>query len=1158
MYIERAEIFGFKSFAHKTELVLGPGLCVVMGPNGVGKSNIFDGIRWAIGEQRLSLLRSSALEDVIFKGSAGMRPLNFAEVSVQIAEAEGLVHYDPKADRIKITRRAFREGDSQFFINGVPVRLKDIRGILATVGLGDAGYAVIEQRMIRRIIEGSTEDRRVLFEQAAGIAKYKTDKAATQTKLRATQEDLVRLEDILREVEEQEAILRRQVRRARRYKSLLEKVKEIEKAIISGRLAKLEFDRKENNDKLKDAELNLQRHTAEVVKVQAQVQKVIAQRNEIETKRDALAQNHRQISSEISGLEQEIAVLDERVKNAENILVDSARQRDDFTDSIKHAESEKTKAEEALKLNSDRQQRVEDEIKQIELELTKLDKKILIANCEKSEYDRHSEVLRNKRAQTENRLAFGKAELKKFYQRRDELEKNSNQRNAALESLRKQLDSIVVNLETVSNKSGQKEKSLAFVKEQRSELNLKLAQLNSEISEKKQKQSNLVGRIEELEGIIARGEDIGKGAQILASKLDEFGLTGALANLLHIPSEYSAVAERALGDKVNYLVAETVEQALKAVENLPQDAGEVGFIILSELKKPKNVPAWFSADDPRLGALIANIEVGDNFSESPAGILISPDGRLKRISGEISIITGESSVGALTIRNQLQEMKERVEFFKEQISRLEAEGEQLREKNIGNESNIAEIEKELMQIHDELSRSSREQTKIQAQLENFEKGIEELNQSFNNLDLQIETRNRELAVWQDELTKVVEAITNHDSIIEKAERGIEGFGKARRKIDGQIAAKQVEQVGIEGEIRNARNEIQRSEIAISDTLRKLEELERAVNEAQKTIEDSRSKVSSLKKDIQQKFSELEKLEKQQDKVREELDLLDGVLIKKRREEQDLSQQRDEAQHDISEIKSNLSAIQASLKQIRMQAQEDFGEIPSPGKPLSDKAEAELHTKLANTKRKLELSGAVNLEAEEQYEMVKKRLDFLNEQRTDITESITNLKSTINRLDAEAKRLFMETFESAKVKFKEVFCELFEDGDAELELETPDEPITSEILIKVKPAGKRILTLSQLSDGEKALTALALLFGLYLVKPSPFCLMDEIDAPLDDVNVDRFLMLVRRFSKDIQFIIVSHNKRTLERADYLYGVSMERDGVSRVVSIKMSDLKLDLE
>ncbi|RKZ27121.1 hypothetical protein DRQ29_03960 [bacterium] len=462
------------------------------------------------------------------------------------------------------------------------------------------------------------------------------------------------------------------------------------------------------------------------------------------------------------------------------------------------------------------------------------------------------------------------------------------------------------------------------------------------------------------------------------------------------------------------------------------------------------------------------------------------------------------------------------------------------------------------EINSKLTGAQREQTAISIQIENFQQSFDSSQQSLNSIDKQIGNNNDNISQWQTELEQIEEL---YDSIVierDKLDGKIFQFEQNHRELDGKLAGKQVERVGIEGEIRTAENEIERSNITIADSEKKIGEIERAVKNAKITIDDSNSKVNELKAAVQKLFDESDKIEREREKIRAEMDECAEEISHRNKSERELSAKKDSIQETIATLNEKLAGNRALLEQIRTDAKREFGEIPSLNEQFTEKDEIRLQTKSINAKRRLEQSGGVNLEAEEQYDAVKNRLDFLIKQKTDITKSTDDLKQTIDRLDTEATRLFVETFEQARIKFKEIFAKLFEGGEADLLMKNSDKPLTSDILVKVKPAGKKTLHLSQLSAGEKAMTSLALLFGLYLVKPSPFCLMDEVDAPLDDANIGRFLTLVQKFSLNIQFIIISHNKRTLEHADFLYGVSMEQDGVSRIVSIKMSDLKLDLK
>ncbi|MCD6532024.1 AAA family ATPase, partial [bacterium] len=557
MYIERVEIYGFKSFARKTELVFGPGLCVVMGPNGVGKSNILDAIRWAVGEQKLSLLRSSLLEDVIFDGSAGQKPANFAEVSVQFAEAEGLLPYDPKADRIKITRRVYRDGDSKFFINNVPMRLKDIRGILATVGLGDVGYAVLNEGMINKIIGGSTEDRRMLFEQAAGIAKYKSDKRATELKLKATQADLVRIEDIIRELSEQEAILRRQVHRYRRYKKLRGEIAELETKLYGSKLAALTAEVKQLQQALAGQKDLYEKISGELAEVSSEIQKLVAQRRELETRRDRIFQQRNKISSEIGAREQEIAVLEERIRHARETIANYSENSAQLSRTIRKGREDIKNAEQLKQLAQKKIGEVEAEIKKIEGEIDQLSQKALNKRRELKEFEQDYENLRRRIGELDRNIAFARQENKKLAERLAEYERQIAEREKNIAEIKKSLREYEQKLAELEGKrekfAADREKLSAEI----SELNEKIAQLRGQIVKYQNERAQTGGRIEELKRIVASGKDIGKNIAQISRQVEKYGILGIVADMVEIEPEYSRAAEQIMGERVKFFVVET-------------------------------------------------------------------------------------------------------------------------------------------------------------------------------------------------------------------------------------------------------------------------------------------------------------------------------------------------------------------------------------------------------------------------------------------------------------------------------------------------------------------------------------------------------------------------------------------------------------------------
>ncbi len=1158
MFIERLEIYGFKSFAQKTDVILGSGLCTVMGPNGCGKSNILEAIRWAVGEQKLSLLRSNLLEDVIFKGSAGLKPTNYAEVSVEIAEARGLLPHDPNADRIRITRKAFRDGESEFFINGIKVRLKDIRSILSQVGLGDVGYAVIEQAMIERILGGTTEDRRSLFEQAAGIAKYKADKAATEQKLRATQEDLTRLEDILREVEAQEATLKRQVNKVKRYKKLLEKKRELELELIAGRLADINDKETFLAEEQKLFENSLLEIATALSEVRAKLQSENAKSDELETRRNKLTEEIRVLTGEIADRERRSAVFKERITSCEKTRSDASAQMENLDGAVQKASADIQRISAAVAVNERNRDAIKEQIKLLETELAQIDKQFIDQRGKKTAIQGILDNIRSSRADLENKIGFGEAEIKKIAERVQKLISDKSLAEKRVEEFEAKIIENRTTKEHLREKLERYETRREELRAELTETRKQMEKLDAGLSEKRQEKSSLSGRAHELSGIISRGEDVGKGVADLVKKAQQFGFVGILADMIDLPEEHLTLVERFLGARANFIIAEKLADALAAAETLPNNVGEVGFIVLDELEPSESIlPLGITVKDARLRTFFAGIDVFSPESADAGKTYVSADGKFLRRRGELIVTMGKPKPGAIALRNQLKKLLAQIDELQIDISERESARAKIFDHLRQTESSVNEVEGTIKSETQKLVTAQNESAWLDAQKNTAERAVRESIANVDDLNEQIEKRKASIVEWQAKLAEVKERFFENSTAMESIDAAMEELTKQRRVIDSDLAARQISAVSVDGEIRNANNELTRLRATVTDATRRHEQAARSLADATTTLENARREIDTLHAEIQEKYERHSLLEQNEREIHSAVDEAKTAASQFKRAETELLHNRDEKTAALADIRSRIAALRASYEQIVQLARQDLDAIPEPSRFADETRENAVAEGIKSVRTSIDSHGPVNMEAEEQHAEVQARLEFLIGQKQDIVESVLDLRQTIARLDGEARRLFCETFARAQEKFCEVFKELFIDGEAELNMENPDSPLDTDIAISVRPAGKRALSLTQLSAGEKALTSLALLFGLYLVKPSPFCLMDEVDAPLDDANVERFLHLVRKFAEDIQFIVVSHNKRTLEKADYLYGVSMENDGVSRVVSIKMSDLRLDL-
>ncbi len=1139
-------MYGFKSFAPKTQMVFNRSVCILMGPNGCGKSNVFDAIRWVIGEQRLSLLRTSILEEVIFNGSVGHKPLNFAEVSIELEDAKGLIPFDPTAERIRITRKVYREGESHFSINGIPVRLKDIRSVLSSVGLGDVGYAVIEQSMIGKILGGSSIDRRMLFEQAAGVAHYKQDRHLTEQKLNSTILDLSRLEDIIEEVEQQEIILRRQVKRTRNYKKLVVQKTEISKKILAGRIAALISQKKDKIEELESERKKFEKKSSQLASLRAELQSARAARDDLETKRSNYVKRLSECEKKITQNESSIKVLEERVSNFNNTIAQDNKQlpklkvlsknsKDEIVNKNRVIEELQILLNEIQKRNEvifSKSTKVNDEILSIRKLLKKLENK--------------NDELMQLQAKLENYIGFAGDSIVKLESEKEQINLEYEELKKKIGLTEKEMTKLETKREKLTTELKAIHRSFEETEFEREECQLEIEKIENEIETMNNKASKLEGSINTIQDIFERRDDIGKGIKAIIDNKSEFNVVGVLADLIY--TENPEVVERILERKTNFVVVETYEQAQKIISELEDESGDIGFVILSELTGHSTLGGWFKVSRPELSEYLENVEISDDFSlDNSEKIVVSEDGKVLRKRGELQVAKSPNAQGPLILRKKFNDFNRELEKLKIILAKKQTE---LSDKSCTLTSLESRID-EIIEKQDEIAQKENEIGHTislnNTLVSDWLKRLEYISQKRKSIDVQIDDTKKQAIKNERELANVRLERKELSELIDAKKTQMEELEIQSRSLEKDSSAIEFRKLSLENEIRNARKEIERLEFECKNADKEISRLIDEITNSMDGVKISKSGMSKFAEEIENLFQSKSSIEKDLEVLAVELNSLDNKIKKLSSAERETELDRDELSKSVSTFEQEISQIKGTLEELDREAVEEFDELMY-SEQLSKVELIEFSRKLEKIKRRIEQIGGVNLEAEEQYGAVKNRNDFLKEQKSDITTSISDLRKTIEQLDSEAKRLFLETFEAGRQRFQEIFSQLFEDGEADLELEKKSEPLESDILIKVRPAGKKTLTLSQLSAGEKALTSIALLFGLYLVKPAPFCLMDEVDAPLDDVNIKRFLKLIRHFSDQIQFLIVSHNKITLSKADYIYGISMEQDGISRIISL----------
>ncbi|MEE9441869.1 MAG: chromosome segregation protein SMC [candidate division Zixibacteria bacterium] len=1175
MHLKKLELVGFKSFPEKTQFLFNRGMTSIVGPNGCGKSNLLDALRWVLGEQKTSLLRGTKMEEVIFAGTRALKPLGMAEVSLQIENKDGML--PTEYSEILVTRRLFRSGESEYLINKTPCRLKDITDLFADTGIGAHAYAIIQQEMVDAILSDKTEERRFLFEEAAGITRYKHRKRAAERKLAATEQDLVRLQDILSEVTTRVRSLKRQVNKARRYKEVSEELKGWDLYNAKSRFDQL-------TDKSKELAVRIKTLSDKKMGIEA---KLDGQFADIENRHTMLTELESELS-EIGGevfnlsekahqLETEISVKREKKENLEKSVLQNRSDIEGLQKRSDVIRKEKAKALTDL-------QNHESELNNLSSELEKATAIQKQADEEYLRYRSFAEDDNTMLVNIEGRLSSGKADSANIEQQIDELnkelERNSEKKNnligekkhrrEEIASTQSRIEAVRTEIESDEQNIEREEKSLEQTIDSADRLRDHLAEASSNFEATQARKKLMTEMIEHYEGfaggVVAIFEVAGRWLDI----------TGTVADYIHPQPRYRAAIDAALGEMAQYILCSDYETAQEAISYLREKkAGKATFLMTQRLKDSGTRPE-LTADDKIIdwadnlvkcderyggvpGALLGRTVICEDGIAAQEMLDKMPDGyRIVTVSGQVFTNDGYIS-GGVSEEMSLIGRKDEIEALDKKLKELENRTRQIRNKQAEVTLSVGESRQTISRLNNNLaedkdnlseliSRLKEEQFKINAAEEIITSIDQQVNLISEKLE-QLKRRQYTLALDFNQLDKEKENIT---SLVQDKKQKSSELEAAASAAEAEVNRVHMAKIELESKRTHIQSQIEYYEEMLKDISGNITQKEDLIEQSEKEIEDLTADFAHGETNLKKAFDRRQEQTQRQnarrlerDELSDQLDNIEQAVKAHRSERDSISDEIHTAQISETELTSRLEQIEDRM---RDEYSIDISqlEIESPNAEMNEEEAAAHVEELRGNLRKM---GIVNMLALEEFEDQKQRQEFLARQLDDLISAKSTLNSTIQKINQTAKAMFLETINKARDNFKQMYQELFTGGEADVILEDESDPLESRIEIMSRPRGKKPLTISQLSGGERALTAISLLFALYMVKPSPFCFLDEIDAPLDDVNIGRFLKIVKKFSQQTQFIIITHNKISMEAADTLYGVTMEEPGVSKVVAVR---------
>ena len=1180
MYLKRLELQGFKSFADKTILELMPGITTVIGPNGSGKSNISDAIRWVLGEQSMKSLRGTKSLDIIFAGTQNRKSLGFAEASLVFDNSDGALPIE--YTEVTVTRKIYRSGETGYYINKVPCRLKDVLELFMDTGIGKDGYSIIGQGKIDEILSNKSEDRRHIFEEAAGIVKYRTRKQESEKKLEHTKLNLLRINDILTEIEGNLEPLQMQADKAKKYLNLREELKNIEIGLFVYNIEKYKQDLEKV---VQDIEIMQSQCNDE----EGRLERVKILKEELKSSIDEITETIENMSNIGFESQKQIEQLNSDINVAKTRIANNNENNDRYLKEIEEQNSkikelkDEIEQKEAKKDNlKQNKEKFEKELNEKQAELDKLTEKLSSKELEIEGYKHTVEENTDKKYELQSEINAQNINYQNFEKRQAQIKQEMQSTISELDGTRLNKEDIAKQFNEIENKKNKAQNSLNEVAKQREEANQKIKSFESNInilsSEMRIKESRLKFLIEtekEKEGYIKSVKSLLKDCENI-KELGK-GMNGVLANIIEVPDDLQIAIEMCLGASLQNIVTETETDAKRLVEHLRKNnLGRASFLPISSVRGKKldkikgnesgviGIASDLIKYNKKYEQIILNLlgrtVIVDNMDTAikvakqngytfrivtTEGDLINPSGAIT--GGSVA----KKTVNILGRGKEIEKLEKEIKNLKQKIEKLENDKQNYEESIEGILELSANLEKELQEIDITYATEKQKVISINENIEKLEKRLNRLKEEQANLEKQKEEAVSTKGDLQVEINKIVEQneelskiITEFAELNKDDQKYIDdlNFDITNLKIsvssfDESEASIQEIQERINQELENAHTSIENKNTQIEQIKKDNEELEKSIQETLQKIEEvkesvnsSSSKIEELKKERAQKS---EKLSKQEDEITAKFKVIEdlkGQLVK-------LDVKKTKIEEDINGIINKMW--------------EEYELTPNNAEQYQKPENVALTQRRVNSLRtEIRELGSVNVDSIEEYKNLKDRYDFMSEQRLDLENTMSKLRKVISDMTQIMKEQFKEKFKVINKNFGEVFAELFGGGKAELTLEDEENILECGIEITVQPPGKKLQNMMLLSGGEKAFTAIALLFAILKINPAPFCVLDEIEAALDDVNVFRYAEYLKKFTEHTQFLVITHRKGTMEVADTVYGVTMEESGISKLLSMKL--------
>ncbi|MFP4370902.1 MAG: chromosome segregation protein SMC [Halanaerobium sp.] len=1182
--MKKIRLKGFKSFANKTDIEIEENITAVVGPNGSGKSNIVDAIRWVLGEQSAKNLRGSRMSDIIFSGSEELNAKKKASVTLFFDNANGELPVEGK--ELTLGRQVSDDGRSDYLINGASCRLKDIEMLLMDSGLGSDGYSIVGQGRIDSIIKSKPDKMRLFFEEAAGIMKHKSRKEDAEKRLENTNNDLTRIHDLVDELEKRHDPLEKAAEKAKKYKGYKDQLSDLEISLLNKQWKEHSKEFKELSRKREAAEKKLNEKESTYNALSYKLDNFKDKLKSLKNEKEEVSNNYFQNQNKVNEINNNLNVMEERKNNY-------IENKENLKEKISKLEKERKKLEEEVKKAEENFELINSDQQSIENEINGLKKSI---NENKEKIESLSQQIETK----ENKIEKTKTEIQKENSALERLKERVEISNDRLQEISADQSQIDDKIKAEAQKAAQIKEELAAVRaqiEQKEDdlLNLKekikqetqaLEAGKDELLKTKEDYQHYNSRLQLMEEMQESYEGYYNGVRNILEKREKFsGLIDVVAEIVSVKAEYEEAIETALGAKMQNIIVEDDQTARDAVQYLKQNnRGRATFLPLNMVSGSRLADRYLDklaqqegfiglavdlVDFPErlekiFNFLLGQIVVSDNLDNAvQMSKNIKRNFRIVTTEGDVvypggAISGGSSSSSSRDLIGRSRKIKE----LTEKRTQLQQKGKSLVKKLENEKKELDQKKEKLEALKSAVQSLKMEENNILNRKNRVEENLQELKadknlrqDNFSELDSSLKDNKNSITAKEQKLKQLRAKIECLNSEIKDLEAALNIKKENLEELEPQLKELELDGARISEKRNNAREKLDEKQkdlkIKSKEIKSRQEEIEKVSRDLEK-IADRRVKLQQQKKELE---AEGEKLKASKEKLTSKVKSLEKEVEVKEKEAKELQQQLNEIKDDFHQLDLKYTKLDDKLTNIKSILLEDYELKPDQIEEsnlieINDEDEAEVEAKIKELKKKMNKLHPINEAAVEEFTELKERLDYLHEQQDDLKHARNSIELVISDIEESMEKMFAETFYQVKEEFAKVFKALFQGGKAELKLSDPDELLTTGVEIHAQPPGKSLKSLSLLSGGERALTAIALIFAFIQVKPSPFYVLDEIDAPLDDVNIVRFASFIKKYAKVAQFIIITHRRYMMTEVDSLYGVTMEKSGVSRLVSLKL--------